>query len=80
MLGICAGAMVALVMKDTRKFIIFLDILLGALGALIGGLLTNAFTLENVMGLYDETILLAVVSAGILIWLGRTIIIRNTFR
>lgn len=77
-LGLVSGGIVAATLRDTRKFVLFLDVVLGAVGALIAGILTNAFTLQNVVGLYDETILLAVIGAGLLIWIGRTIVIRNS--
>jgi len=77
-LGLISGGIVAITLHDTRKFVMFLDFVLGAVGALLGGILTNTFTLQNVVGLYDETILLAVIGAGILIWIGRTIIMKNS--
>ena len=77
-LGLISGGIVAITLHDTRKFVMILDFVLGAVGALIGGILTNTFTLQNVVGFYDETILLAVIGAGILIWIGRTIIMKNS--
>lgn len=68
----------AVALHDARKFVLFLDIILGAIGAMVAGFVADTFTLQNVAGLYDETILLAVIGAGLLIWLGRTIVIKNT--
>ena len=78
-LGLVSGGIVAATLHDTRKFVLFLDVVLGAIGAVIAGIVTNAFTLQNVVGLYDETILLAVLGAGLLIWLGRSIITKTIF-
>lgn len=77
LLGMTAGAIVTTVMHDDTTLVGFIDIFLGVVGAVIAGLLTNMFTMRNVAGLYDQTILLAVIGAGILIWLGRTIIVKN---
>ena len=78
-LGFISGGIIALTLHDTRKFVVFLDFVLGIIGALFAGLLTNAFTLQNVVGLYDETILFAVIGAVILIWIGRTFLTKTQF-
>ena len=72
-----AGMLVASIMQERDSFIGLMDIFLGILGAVIAGLITNIFTSQNVAGLYDQTIFLAVVGSSILIWIGRTIVARN---
>jgi len=77
LLGLLAGGIVAISFKDTKKLVIFFDLLLGAVGAIVGGLLTNIFTWQHVAGVYDETILLVVLGAGFLIWIGRAVLVKN---
>lgn len=77
LLGMISGMLVASIMHDGESFIGLADVLLGMLGAVIAGIITNIFTSQNVAGLYDQTMLLAVIGSSILIWLGRKIILNS---
>jgi len=70
-LGSLAGSIIAAGIKDGGKVIKISDIIMGSIGAVVGGLFTKYITSRDVVGLYDETIVFAVFGAGILIWLGR---------
>jgi len=70
-LGSLAGSIVAAGIKDGGKTIHVSDIILGSIGAVVGGLFTKYVAGNDVVGLYDETIVFAVFGAGVLIWLGR---------
>lgn len=69
--GFLAGWIASIVMKTDAYQSTTTDILLGVLGALVGGFIFNLFGQPGVTGFNIYSILVAVTGASILIWLGR---------
>ena len=70
-LGALAGWIAGMIMKSDHGIIE--DIILGIVGAFIGGLIFNFFGQSGVTGLNIYSIVVAVVGAIVLIFLGRII-------
>ena len=70
-LGALAGWIADMVMKSSHGVIE--DILLGVIGAFVGGLVMNIFGQPGVTGFNVYSLIVAVVGAIILIFLGRVI-------
>lgn len=68
-LGAAAGWIAGLIMKSTHG--ILEDILLGIIGAIIGGGIMNFFGQSGVTGFNLYSLIVAVIGAIILIFLGR---------
>lgn len=70
-LGAVAGWVTDMIMKSTHGLIE--DIVLGVVGAFVGGFVLNSFGQTGVTGFNLYSIIVAVVGAVILIFIGRTL-------
>jgi uncharacterized membrane protein YeaQ/YmgE (transglycosylase-associated protein family) len=70
-LGAVAGWIAGMIMKSSHGIIE--DVILGVVGAFIGGFIFNFFGQPGVTGLNIYSIVVAVIGAVILIFLGRII-------
>lgn len=70
-LGLIAGWIASIIMKTDSQQGPLTDIILGIVGAFVGGLLMNLFGAEGVSGFNIYSIFVAVAGAVVLIWLGR---------
>ncbi len=70
-LGAVAGWVASLITKSAHG--VFVDIVLGIVGAVIGGFIMNLLGQPGVTGFNIYSLLVAVVGAVILIWIGRAI-------
>lgn len=70
-LGALSGWVASMIMKSNQG--IMGDILLGIVGAVIGGFVMNLFGQSGVTGFNVYSILVSIVGAVIVIWLGRMI-------
>lgn len=70
-LGALAGWIASAVMKDKTGLI--MDVILGVVGALIGGFAMSLLGQPGVTGLNLYSIVLAVAGALVLIWAGRRV-------
>lgn len=71
LLGAIAGWLASLIMKTDAKQGTVADIVLGVLGAVVGGFAMNIFGQPGVTGFNFYSILIAVLGAIIVIYLGR---------
>ena len=72
-LGLIAGWLASVIMKTDANQGPLLDIILGVIGASIGGFLFNMFGLSGVTGFDFYSLIVATIGAIILIWIGRMI-------
>lgn len=70
-LGAVAGAVAGMIMKSSHGIIE--DIILGIIGAFVGGFVMNLFGQNGVTGFNFYSLIVAVLGAIILIFLGRVI-------
>lgn len=70
-LGGLAGWIVSMVMRTTSRRGMLMDIVLGVLGAFVGGVLMNFFGSQAATGFTLYSLGVAIVGAMALIWLGR---------
>ena len=70
-LGALSGWIASMIMKSNQGIVG--DILLGIIGAVIGGFVMNLFGASGVTGFNIYSILVSIVGAVIVIWLGRMI-------
>ena len=68
-LGALAGWIAGMIMKSNHGIII--DVVLGVVGAFVGGFIFNFFGQTGVTGLNIYSIVVAVIGAVVLIFLGR---------
>jgi uncharacterized membrane protein YeaQ/YmgE (transglycosylase-associated protein family) len=69
--GAIAGWIASVVMRTNASQGIFMDILLGIVGGVLGGFLMSILGQPGVTGFNLYSLLVAVVGAIVLIWLGR---------
>ncbi|MEI6221398.1 MAG: GlsB/YeaQ/YmgE family stress response membrane protein [bacterium] len=69
-LGALAGWIGSMIMKTGGQGIL-MDIVLGIVGALVGGFVMNFFGQDGVTGFNLYSLLVAVIGAAIVIWIGR---------
>lgn len=69
--GAIAGWIASVIMRTNASQGIFMDILLGIIGGVLGGFLMNLIGEPGVTGFNVYSLLVAIVGAVILIWLGR---------
>jgi uncharacterized membrane protein YeaQ/YmgE (transglycosylase-associated protein family) len=75
--GALAGSIVSYTMQgENSEYII--NSILGIIGAIVAGFIVQIFSLQQVAGFYDETIVATVIGAGLVIWLGRNMLIKST--
>lgn len=72
-LGGIAGWLASLIMGTDARQGIFLNIIVGCVGALIGGVLMNAFGAVGVSGFNLYSLLVAIIGAVVLLWLVRLV-------
>lgn len=72
-LGGIAGLVASAVMKSRNG--VLADVVLGVVGGLVGGFLMNLFGYSGVTGLNLYSLVVSVVGAVVLIWLGRLILV-----
>lgn len=71
--GALAGWLASIIMKTNANQGIFADIVLGVLGAVVGGFLFGLFGQPGVTGFNIYSLLVALVGSVLLIWLGRVV-------
>ncbi|HRN69792.1 MAG TPA: GlsB/YeaQ/YmgE family stress response membrane protein [Candidatus Woesebacteria bacterium] len=71
LLGLVAGWLASVIMKTNSQQGSLTDIILGIVGAFVGGFLMNFFGQTGVTGFNIYSILVATLGAVVLIWLGR---------
>ena len=69
--GALAGWIASVIMRTNASQGIFMDILLGIVGGVLGGFLMSLLGQPGVTGFNLYSLLVAVVGAIVLIWLGR---------
>ena len=69
--GLLAGWIASMVMKTDHEQGTVADLILGVLGAVVGGFLFNLFGQPGVTGFNLYSIIVAVIGASVVIWLGR---------
>jgi len=72
-LGAAAGWIASVLMKTDTKQNTIGDILLGIIGAIIGGLVLSLFGQQGVTGFNVYSLFVAVLGSVVVIWLGRLI-------
>ena len=75
-LGLIAGFMGSKIVNNTGQGLI-VDILLGVVGAVVGGFLFNQFGQPGVSGLNLYSLLVAIVGAVVVLWLYHALIGRR---
>lgn len=70
-IGFLAGWIASIIMKTDAKQGTLLDIVLGIIGAVVGGLIMNAFGNSGVTGINFYSIFVATIGAMIVIFIGR---------
>ena len=76
-LGLVAGWLASLIMKTDTQQDTGSDIILGGVGALVGGTIMNFLGYAGISGFNLYSIMVATLGAAILIWLGRTLFSHN---
>lgn len=71
--GALVGWVASLIMGTSARQGLFMDIILGIVGALVGGFIMNAFGAAGVTGFNLRSFLIALVGAVIVIWIGRAL-------
>lgn len=74
--GAVAGWIASLVMKTDRQQGWLLDIVLGIIGAVVGGFLMNLVGAPGVTGFNIYSMLVSIVGAVVLIWVGERLMYR----
>lgn len=72
-LGALAGWLASVVMRTNAQQGLFLDIILGIAGAVVGGLLMNFLGAPGATGFNPYSLFVAFVGAAVLIGLGRAV-------
>ena len=72
-LGGVAGWIASIIMKTDRAQGTISDIIVGILGALIGGFIMNFFGQSGVTGFNFYSLIVAIIGAVVLIWISRFI-------
>jgi len=70
-LGLIAGILARWIMPGRQSFGLIMTILLGIMGAVLGGFLGKFFGIASVDGINLKSVLLAAVGAVIILWIGR---------
>jgi uncharacterized membrane protein YeaQ/YmgE (transglycosylase-associated protein family) len=70
-LGLAAGWLASVVMKTNQSQGALMDIILGVVGALIGGFAMNIIGQPGVTGFNIYSLFVATLGAVVLIWVGR---------
>ena len=75
-LGLIAGFISSKIVNNTGQGLI-VDILLGVVGAVVGGILFNQFGQPGVSGLILYSLLVAIVGAVVVLWLYHALVGRR---
>lgn len=70
-LGLIAGWIASVIMKTSNGAL--MDIIFGVIGAVVGGFIMNLFGAPGVTGFNVYSLIVAIIGAVVLIWLGRLI-------
>jgi uncharacterized membrane protein YeaQ/YmgE (transglycosylase-associated protein family) len=73
LLGLIAGWLASVIMGSNSQQGMLMDIILGVVGAFVGGFVMNLFGAPGVSGFNIYSIVVAVIGAVALIWLGRAL-------
>lgn len=73
LLGLIAGWLASVIMKTNNQQGTFTDIILGIVGAFVGGFLMNFLGQAGVTGFNLYSLIVATVGAVALIWAGRVL-------
>ncbi|WP_449409993.1 GlsB/YeaQ/YmgE family stress response membrane protein [Methylobacterium komagatae] len=76
MLGLVAGFIASRIVNDTGQGLI-VDILLGIVGAVVGGFLFNQFGHPGISGVNLYSLLVAIVGAVVVLWLYHAVVTRG---
>ncbi len=76
-LGLIAGFIGSKIVNNTGQGVL-VDILLGIVGAVVGGFLFNTFGAAGVTGLNLYSLLVAIVGAVVVLWLYHALVARRT--
>ncbi len=76
-LGLIAGYLASLIMKTNASQGPVMDIILGVVGAVVGGFLMNFFGADGVNGLNVYSLVVATMGAVVTIWIGRVLTART---
>ncbi len=71
--GAIAGWLASILMKTNAQQGFIMDIILGIAGAVVGGFVISQFGGPGVTGFNLYSLVVAVVGASVLIWLGRMV-------
>jgi uncharacterized membrane protein YeaQ/YmgE (transglycosylase-associated protein family) len=74
--GAVAGWIASLIMKTDRHQGWLMDVVLGVVGAVVGGFLMNLIGAPGVTGFNIYSLLVAIVGAVVLIWVGERLMYR----
>lgn len=72
--GALAGWIASLIMKTDERQGALMNILLGVVGAVVGGFIMNALGYSGVSGFNIYSIFVAVLGAVVLVWIGKALI------
>jgi uncharacterized membrane protein YeaQ/YmgE (transglycosylase-associated protein family) len=69
--GAIAGWIASVIMKTNSSQGLAMDVLLGVIGAVVGGFVMNFFGQSGVTGFNLYSLVIAVIGAALVIWVGR---------
>ncbi len=72
-LGGLAGWLASMIMKTDRQQGLLMNIVLGVIGAIIGGFVMNLFGASGVTGFNLYSLIVAIIGSVILIWAGKLV-------
>jgi uncharacterized membrane protein YeaQ/YmgE (transglycosylase-associated protein family) len=72
-LGAVAGWIASIIMKTDAQQGLLMDIVLGMLGGLAGGFVMNLIGFQGVTGFNIYSLVVSIIGAAALIWLGRAV-------
>lgn len=70
-LGLVAGWLASIIMGTNARQGAFMDIVLGVIGAIVGGFIMNLFGQSGTTGFNLYSLIVATLGAVVLIWIGR---------
>lgn len=76
-LGALAGWIASLIMKTDKQQGAIMNIVFGIIGALVGGFIMNLVGMEGVTGFNLYSILVAILGAVVVVWLGQLVFHRS---
>lgn len=69
--GAIAGWLASIIMKTDARQGFLMDVILGIVGAFVGGFIMNMFGSAGVTGFNLYSFIVAIIGAVVLIWIGR---------